>query len=211
MTTPFEIFRTPITLYRNFNGFYYKGRWRQGSMAQLDSDLVTGNSIVITLDSVILPAIVFTTDHETTMELIKTQLEAQLNVKAVALSGTNNRDITVTPDTGENVYFDDFVITGGASQPLVTLSDTPEIIPITASIQPLQAEDMQELPEGRYSLNGYKMFTSTRIYTVTEQNPDQVEIFSERYEIVRVFPWQNNSNFTTVNHYKYLTLKLENT
>jgi hypothetical protein len=209
MSTPFEIFRTPITVYRNVNGFFVEGRWQEGSQATLSADLVTGNVIDISINSVALASIPFTTSQENTMALIAAAIEAQPEVNRVNLSGTNDRVLTIIANVGENVTIDSFVVTGGASQPTVTLEEAPEVITITASIQPMSGEEMEMLPEGRHDQAGYKLYTSFRIRTVTDINPDQVEIFGERYEVVQVFPWQNNSNFNIVNHYKFLTLKLE--
>ena len=83
---------------------------------------------------------------------------------------------------------------------------------ITASIQPLTGEDMQELPEGRRLSEAFKMYTSTPVMTVQEagsnQNADRVVFNSKEYEVHEVNPWQNNSNFTIVNHYKYLILRV---
>lgn len=207
--TPFEIFRSPITVYRNVNGFFVDGRWQEGSQASLSADLVAGNSIAITFNGVVLAAIPFTTSHLNTMNLIAASLLAQPNVKRVNLSGTNNRIITVIADIGENDYFDSFVVTGGVSQPTITLEDAPLIISTTASIQPITGNEMGMLPEGRDAQAKYKLYTSTAMRTVTDLNPDQVEIFGERFEVIQVLPWQNNLNFNLVNHYKYIALKLE--
>lgn len=80
---------------------------------------------------------------------------------------------------------------------------------ITSSIQPMKGEEMQELPEGRRDSEGYKLFTSTLINTVTTVNPDQVLFFGKTFEVVQVFPWQNASAMGLVNHYKYVVLRLE--
>jgi len=80
---------------------------------------------------------------------------------------------------------------------------------ITSSIQPLKGEEMQELPEGRRDSEGYKLYTSTLINTITSVNPDLILFFGKTFEAIQVFPWQNNINFGFVNHYKYLVLRLE--
>lgn len=84
---------------------------------------------------------------------------------------------------------------------------------ITASIQPLTGEDMEELPEGRRESEGYKMYTSTQVRTVQEagsdQNADRIVFNSKEYEVHRVNPWQNNLNFNIVNHYKYFILRID--
>jgi|GEM_PF-1730130 len=85
---------------------------------------------------------------------------------------------------------------------------------ITASIQPLTGEDMQELPEARRESEGYNMYTSTQVRTVQEagsnQNADRVLFFGKEFEVHQVRPWQNNTNFTIVNHYRYFILRINN-
>src|SRR6188768_3661806 len=67
-------------------------------------------------------------------------------------------------------------------------------IPITASIQPTTGEELLSLPEGRRNKKTYALFSSSKInLIVSEQNPDEIEIYGERYEIIRVEVWQNNS------------------
>lgn len=84
-------------------------------------------------------------------------------------------------------------------------------IPITASIQPTTGEEMLSLPEGRRNRKTYSLFTSTKINLITTStNPDQIDIFGERYEIIRVEPWQNNPPvFGIVNHFKFYASALE--
>lgn len=84
-------------------------------------------------------------------------------------------------------------------------------INITASIQPTTGEEMLSLPEGRRQRKTYSLFTSSRVYTVQDQtNPDQLVIFGERYEVIKVEVWQNNPPvFGIVNHYKLYAQALE--
>lgn len=116
MTTPFEVFRSPLTLYRYSSGGYVDGRYVQGT-------------------------------------------------------------------------------------------ETP--IAITASIQPTTGEDMQMVPEARRDEKTYALFTSYPVKTVGAENPDQIEIFGDRYELIQVLPWQNNSNFGIINHFKFIALWLD--
>lgn len=85
------------------------------------------------------------------------------------------------------------------------------LISITASIQPTSGEEMLSLPEGRRNRKTYSLFTSTPIQVIAGgANPDQVVIYGERYEVVRVEPWQNNpSVFKIVNHFKFYAQALE--
>jgi len=88
------------------------------------------------------------------------------------------------------------------------------LIPITASIQPTSGEEMLSVPEGRRNRKTYSLFTSTQIELIhglnNSVNPDQIEIYGERYEIVQVEVWQNNPPvFGIVNHYKFYASALE--
>jgi len=82
---------------------------------------------------------------------------------------------------------------------------------ITASIQPTSGEEMLSLPEARRNKKTYALFTSTKINLLLPlKNPDQINIFGERYEIIQVEPWQNNAViFGIVNHYKFYAQKFE--
>lgn len=209
MTTPFEFFRTPITLLRNVNGSYVNGLWEDGPSALLSAVLVTGNVVNITLNGITLAPIPFTTDSLTTLGLIQAALAAQPNINYVSLSGVNSLDIMVVPVIPFQATIDSFTITGGASQATVTLTQSPNPIPITASIQPLTGEELEMLPEARREKEIYKMFTSFQVQTLTDENPDQVQFFSKTFEIYEVKPWQNNANFTIINHYCYYVMRLQ--
>lgn len=87
-------------------------------------------------------------------------------------------------------------------------------IQITASVQPTTGEEMLSVPEGRRNRKTYSLFTSTKIDVIhgvnNTTNPDQIIIYGERYEVVRVEVWQNNPPvFGIVNHYKFYAQALE--
>lgn len=100
---------------------------------------------------------------------------------------------------------------GGAYVNGIWVEGSETLIPITASIQPTTGEDLLSLPEGRRNKKTYSLFTSTDVnLIVSGKNPDQVVIFGERYEVVRVEPWQNNPPiFGVVNHFKFYAQALE--
>ena len=100
---------------------------------------------------------------------------------------------------------------GGSYINGIWFEGTDTVIPITASIQPTTGEEMLSLPEGRRNRKTYALFTSTKIDLIVNlQNPDQIEIYGERYEIIRVEVWQNNpAVFAVVNHYKFYASALE--
>lgn len=88
------------------------------------------------------------------------------------------------------------------------------LIPITCSVQPTSGEDLLSIPEGRRNKKTYALFTSTKINVIhglnNSVNPDQVEIYGERFEVVKVEIWQNNpAVFSVVNHYKMIVSALE--
>ena len=74
---------------------------------------------------------------------------------------------------------------------------------IKASIQPASQEEMQELPEGRRSDEVFKMYTKTKMFTVTEENPDHLFINGNEYEVVSVGKYQSD----VISHYKVMIAK----
>lgn len=209
--TPFEFFRTPILIRRFTDGFYLNGIWQEGSQVVLSSVLVTGNVVNITLNGVALAPITFTTSVAITMGLIKAALEAQPNIQQVDIS-SDYLTITIVPLQPNLSTVSVFTVTGGASQPTVTISNSPLIIPSTASVQPL-GKDVKLVPEGRRDAAEFKFYTSTEIYGVTTQNPDQVTVLKAPftgivYEVIQINDWQNNANFNITNHYKFVALRL---
>ena len=211
MSTPFEFFRTPILIRRFTDGFYLNGIWQEGSQVVLSGVLVTGNVVNITLNGVALAPIAFTTSAAITMGLIKAALEAQPNIQQVDVS-TDLLTLTIVPLQPTLSVVSVFTVTGGASQPTVTISNSPTIIPATASVQPL-GKDVKLVPEGRRDAAEFKFYTSTEIFGVTAQNPDQVTVLKAPftgivYEVIQINDWQNNANFNITNHYKFVALRL---
>lgn len=209
MTTPFEIFRTPIEYRQNVNGSYINGLWTDGSTVKLSTVLITGNKIDITLNGIALPTVNFTTTSENTLYLIQVALTAQPNILLVSLSDTNSLTITVMPILPNLSIINSFVVSGGATQATATIKNSPNISTITASIQPVTGEELLSLPEARREKEVYKMYTSTPIQTVGTANPDQVSFFGKVFEVYEVKPWQNNSIFTKINNFCYFIMRIQ--
>ena len=209
MSTPFEIFRSQITLLRPINGFYVNGLWQDGSSGTLSTDLITGNTINLTLSDSTTYTIPFTTSSANTLALLQAALLVDPNVLSVSLTGTNGRVITIVPVQPTYLYITSFTVTGGMSQPTVTILNSPTIIPITASIQPLSGEEMVMLPEARREKEIYKMFTSFQVHTLTDENPDQVQFFGKTFEVYEVKPWQNTVVLTPVQNYCYYVMRIQ--
>ena len=85
-------------------------------------------------------------------------------------------------------------------------STTP--LEIKASVQPLSAKEMQALPEGRRATGqAYRLYTNDILRTVLDssnEQPDQVTIYSAQYEIFSSQVWANN----IINHNKYIATRL---
>lgn len=74
-------------------------------------------------------------------------------------------------------------------------------ISFKASIQPLNGKELESLPEGRREKDTYNIYTDFQLRTVDEEgntNPDQVDIFGQSFEIIKVDTWKNN----VIPHYK---------
>lgn len=211
--SPFEVFRTPIIIRRFTQGFYLNGIWQEGSQIVLSSVLVSGNVVNITLNGVILAPITFTTSVAVTMALIQAALLAQPNIQQVDVS-VDNLTITIIPLQPALSSVTVFTVTGGASQPTITIANSPFMINATASMQPTKGIEVDLIPEGRRDSQTYKMYTSTEIFGITTQNPDQITVLKAPftgivYEVIQIFDWQNNANFNITNHYKYIMMRLQ--
>jgi hypothetical protein len=209
--TPFEVFRTPIQIRRFTDGFYLNGIWQEGSQITLSAIVITGNTINITINTIVLTPIPFTTNATITMGLLKLAIEAQPNIQQADISD-DLKTITIIPLQPSLSVVNAFTITGGASQPSITISNSPLIIPATASVQPL-GKDVALVPEGRRDKAEFKFYSSTEIYGVTTQNPDQVTVLKAPftgivYEVININDWQNNATFNIINHYKFIALRL---
>lgn len=84
------------------------------SVLSADADLVTSNSTVVTINGDALDAVVFDTDHDTTMALIAAEIETHEDVLSATVTAA--RDITILGLDGVAISAS-AVTTGGASQP----------------------------------------------------------------------------------------------
>jgi len=84
---------------------------------------------------------------------------------------------------------------------------TPTTLGITASIQPLQPDEMQLLPEGRRPEESFRLYTDTQLLTAnraTNKNADIVTIAGTQYEVLSCATWQNE----IIPHYKAIVSKI---
>ncbi len=90
----------------------------QASTTVFNIDFVTSNSIVATVNGTACDAVAFTTDQETTMGLLKAEIEGQIpnSIVTVVASDTSFRTLQIEI-FGSQVTAVSFVTTGGATQP----------------------------------------------------------------------------------------------
>lgn len=108
-------------------------------------------------------------------------------------------------------------LSGGAYVNGIWIEGTQSTINATASIQPTTGDEVLLIPEARREAETYKFYTSTRMYAINDQvpnqNPDQVTVLKGPFtgiifELFAIYDWQNNSLFNLVNHYKYVAMRL---
>lgn len=83
-------------------------------------NFVASNSIVATINGIQLAAVSFTTDNNTTLGLLATQIATSTAV--LSATPTNPNIITIIPNVGFNVVVNSIVITGGVSQPTYAIT-----------------------------------------------------------------------------------------
>lgn len=88
----------------------------QQSVVVLDADLVTTNSIAITMNGNVMTPIVFATSHDATMTAIAAAMTLEVGIDVVTVSDANNRTLTVFADPNLPGIVNSFVVTLGASQ-----------------------------------------------------------------------------------------------
>jgi len=75
---------------------------------------------------------------------------------------------------------------------------------VIASVQPLTPRQKKSLPEGRQTVESYRLFSSSLLNTVEEQNPDIVIINGQDFEVHSRGGWQNN----IISHFEYVVIKI---
>lgn len=80
-------------------------------------------------------------------------------------------------------------------------------ITIKASVQPLRANEMELLPEGRRDSEAFRLYTDTELLPadeVTKKNADVVVYNGKDYEVLSCARWQNR----VVPHFKGVMVKV---
>lgn len=92
-----------------------------------DIDFVASNSIVATINGIVCDAVVFNTDQQTTMGLLKTEIEAHagLTDTVVTIGASPYRTMTIELESGD-ITTATIVTTGGVTQPTATITFTEQ-------------------------------------------------------------------------------------
>lgn len=112
----------------------------QESTVVLDADLVTSNSIAITVNGNVLASIPFNTDHLTTMQDIQTAIENEPNINSVEITDPDNRTLIVHSDPNQNGIINSFVVTGGASQANATITNNDQPVSVLTIAKTIETE-----------------------------------------------------------------------
>ncbi len=100
-------------------------RYNLLSTIVFDADFVTGNKINLKIDTVDMTEVDFDTDHDTTAQNLIDQILSDFNQVSFVGNSTDFRSLTFTNKTdGQSITISDIVITGGATQPGATISET---------------------------------------------------------------------------------------
>ncbi len=91
------------------------------SIIDFDIDFVTSNSAVATVNGVALTAVPFNTNQATTIGDLATEIATASGVTSATVTGT--KEITVVFTSPGNNTVNSVITTGGASQPIATISE----------------------------------------------------------------------------------------
>ena len=82
------------------------------------------------------------------------------------------------------------------------------VFTITASVQGVDAEILQTLPEGYRTKEAHILYTSAELKTsqLNLRKPDVVEIDGDKFQVIKVTKKDNIKNYPT-NHYEVIVIK----
>lgn len=84
------------------------------------ANFVASNSIAVTINGTVVPAVLYTTDQLTTMNAIKTAIELAVTDSTVTIGATPYRTMKIELESTD-ISTASVVVTGGVSQPTVTI------------------------------------------------------------------------------------------
>lgn len=110
---------------------------------EFSADFVADNVINLDIDGVAISPITFTTDHDTTMAALASEIQLHASVStATVKGGAGSRIIEITAAAaGIPFVVDSIVVTGGASQPTGSMTTTTENVGVTEDLNVIILND----------------------------------------------------------------------
>lgn len=97
-------------------------------------------------------------------------------------------------------------VTSAGFQNGYAIRDVESTFTVSGSMQPLSANELNSLEEGRRKQGVAKFYSGTKLQDSDKcQFTDVIEFDGSDYEVVRLLNWQND----VISHYKYLIQRVE--
>jgi hypothetical protein len=143
-----------------------------------NADLVTSNTIDVTLNTTPIATVTFSTDHDTTMQLIVNALETLTSlVLSASYGGADNRTITIVPVNGIEISVITVDVQNGASQATAveTIGRYPKSIECV-----VQGGTDQDVGDKIWEVKpaGIQTFGNTQVNVTDSQGGTQAIFFS---------------------------------
>ncbi len=84
------------------------------------ADLITGNTVNMTVNGVAITPVLYATSHLATMQAIANEIAAIPSISSATVGGANNRTITIISNVGTASVVTVGTVTGGVSQATIT-------------------------------------------------------------------------------------------
>lgn len=152
----------------------YAGK-KQVQTIVFSADIVASNSIAGVVAGTALTATVFDTNNATTLTALAAKIAAQPNITSAASDGT--RTITVTSDQDETIALTGFVVTLGASQATVEITETTAGIPLADRGKVRNDADSStcvKIPQARFLTSTASFSSSSKRMAIVDLNWPQV-------------------------------------
>ena len=190
---------------------------RSGSSVQtvvltFDADFIIGNSIDLDIDLTAITSIPFNVTHAQTLIDLAVEIESSSKIDSAIITGA--REVTILAvEAGSDLLINGIMITGGLSQAEGSITQSGGFIDgvyqegatstfdIVMSVQPLNGKELEILAQGERTKRFVKGYTTTRLYTVKENDSKRADVVAyddTRFEVQSVERWVDGN----LQHYK---------
>ena len=190
---------------------------RYGSSVQtvvltFDADFIIGNSIDLDIDLTAITSIPFNVTHAQTLIDLAVEIESSSKIDSAIITGA--REVTILAvEAGSDLLINGIMITGGLSQAEGSITQSGGFIEgvyqegatstfdIVMSVQPLNGKELEILAQGERTKRFVKGYTTTRLYTVKENDSKRADVVAyddTRFEVQSVERWVDGN----LQHYK---------